>query len=103
MGKIKTHFRQAHQEVKEAGDLQVGETQFNLANLVQEVIDGVQSVLTPPDNVINQTEDVIQHMANSAAQQQLMPQMMAQMLELLEKMTAMQQNLQNQSTATSTV
>ena len=42
---FKTHFRRAHQELKEAGDLKIRDTQFNSANIVQEVIDGVQSVL----------------------------------------------------------
>jgi len=99
---FKTHFRQAHQELKEAGDLQLRDTQFNSANLVQEVIDGVQSVLTPSENTVNdQTNDVIQHMANNAAHQQMMPQMMAQMMELLNKMTVMQENLQHQSVAAS--
>ena len=61
------NFHQSHQELKEAGDLQVRETQFNSANLVQEVIDGVQSALQPRES--EATNEVIQHMANSGAQQ----------------------------------
>ena len=52
---FKTHFLQAHQELKEAGDLQVQDSQFNLANTGQEVIDGVQSVLQPQDQTIEAT------------------------------------------------
>ena len=48
-GNFKTHFRRAHQELKETGDLQVRETTFDSANLVQEVIDGVQLALNPPN------------------------------------------------------
>ena len=52
---FKTQFWQAHQELKEAGDLQVQDSQFNLANTGQEVIDGVQSVLQPQDQTIEAT------------------------------------------------
>ena len=42
---FKNHFRQAHQELQEAGDLKIHDSQFNSANIVREVIDGVQSTL----------------------------------------------------------
>ena len=96
---FKTQFRQAHQELKEAGDLQVRETQFNSANLVQEVIDGVQSALQPQESN-DETSEVLQHMANSAAQQQVVPQLMAQMVDLLQKMTVMQQKMSDQQSST---
>ena len=82
--------------MKEAGDLQIRETQFNSANLVQEVVEGVQSALQQPDE--DQSQDLIQHLAKNAAQQQLMPQMM----ELLKQMSTVQQQIQSQS-ASSTV
>ena len=100
---FKTHFRQAHQELREAGDLQIRESQFNSANIVQEVIDGVQSVLQPTDNTQDTTEDVINQMANNAAQQQMMPQIMNQMVELLQQMSTMQQQLQQQASTSSSI
>ena len=51
---FKTHFQKAHQKLKEAGDLQVRDTQFNSANLVQEVIEGVQRALNQPEPDQNQ-------------------------------------------------
>ena len=39
------HFSQAHWELCESGELEVRETPFNTANIVQEVIEGVQQVL----------------------------------------------------------
>ena len=70
---FKTQFRQAHQELKEAEDLQVRDTQFNSANRVQEVINGVQSALQPQESTEEGTNEVLHHMANSAAQRQVMP------------------------------
>ena len=100
---FKTHFRQAHQELKEAGDLQIRNTQFNSANLVQEVIDGVQSALAPPEASNDPTPDVIDQMANAAAQQQLMPQMMQQMVQLMQQMAVIQQNMNMNSSRTSSL
>ena len=99
---FKTQFRQAHQELKEAGDLQLRDTQFNSANLVQDVIEGVQSALNPPDATSEATNEVIHHMANSAAQQQMMPQLMSQMVELLQQMSTMQKTIQEQQNSGNT-
>ena len=99
---FKTEFHQAHKELKEVGDLQLRETQFNSANLVQEVIDGVQSALQPQDLPPDSTNKSIQPMANSAAQQQVMPQLMSQMVDLLQKMSTMQQKMQNQQSSSTT-
>ena len=92
---FKTHFHQAHQELCESGDLQVRDTHFHLANLVQEVIDGVQSALHPPDT--QDTPQVLQHMANNAAQRQMMPQLMAQMVQMMDQLNTIQQRLQDSS------
>ena len=96
---FKTHFRQTHQELKEAGDLQVRDIQFNSANLVQDVIEAVQSALQQPEP--EQLTEVIHQLVNNAAQQQLMPQMMAQMMQMLQQMSTIQQKLQSNSTSTS--
>ena len=39
------HFSQAHRELRESGELEIRETPFNTANIVQEVIKGVQQVM----------------------------------------------------------
>ena len=100
---FKTHFRQAHQELKEAGYLQVRDTQFNSANLVQDVIKGMKSALQQPE--VEPSPEIIQQLANNASQQQLMPQMMAQMMaqmmQMLQQMSTIQQQLQSNSTSTS--
>ena len=100
---FKNYFRQAHQELKETGDLQVRETQFNSANLVQEVIDGIQSALQPQDSTDGPTTEVLQHMANSAAQQQVMPQRISQMVDFLQKMSVMQQKINDQQSSTTSL
>ncbi len=90
---FKTHFRQAHQELRETGDLQVRDTSFNSANLVQDVIDGVQHALQAADPPDSSTPDVINHLANNAAQQQLMPQLMQQMMLMMEQMNSLQRQM----------
>ena len=54
----KTKFRQTCQELKEAGDLQVRDSQFDFANIAQEVIDGVQLILQPLDATKVSTSEV---------------------------------------------
>ena len=99
---FKTHFRRAHQELKETGDLQVRETTFNSANLVQEVIDGVQLALHPPDATpSDDSPQIIQQFANNATQAQLMPQLMAQMVQMMEQMSTIQQKLSAQQSVSS--
>ena len=99
---FKTQFRQAHQELKESGDLTVRDSQFQSANIVQDVIDGVQAVLQAPDHN-EPPPEVIQHMANNAANTQLMPQLMDQMAQLIQQMNSMQQQLDSQSSPISSV
>ena len=100
---FKTQFHQAQQELKEAGDLTVQETQFHMANIVQEVIDGVQSVLQAPEHLIGNNQDVINQMANSAAQNKMLPQLMTQMTQLMQQMNSIQQQLNTQASTTSTI
>ena len=99
---FKTHFGQAHQELKEAGDLTIRETQFQTANIVQEVIDGVQAVLQTPETSADNNPEVFQHIANNMAQTQLLPQLMTQMSQLIQQMNAMQQQINTQADNTST-
>ena len=42
---FKIFFREAHADLRETGDLEIQNTQFNSANLVQEVIEGVQRAI----------------------------------------------------------
>jgi len=97
---FKTAFRRAHQELKEAGDLELKDTPYASANLVQDVIDGVQTALaqdSPPPPDLSDHTDTISHLANNAAQHQLLPQMMAQMVQMMEQMATIQQQLANQT------
>ncbi len=73
---IRTTLGGGHQELRETSNLQVRETSFNSANLVQEVIDDVQHALQVSEPQVSSTPGVINHLANNAAQQQLMPQLM---------------------------
>ena len=61
-----THFSQAHRELRESGELEIRETPFNSANLVQDVIDGVQQVLQPAMEASYEAEahDNMQHAHN---------------------------------------
>jgi len=63
---FKTHFRQAHQEFCETTDVSIEESELqrNHANLVRQVVEGVQTAMTPADT-INPSSELIQQMANS--------------------------------------
>lgn len=66
---FKNHFRQAHQEFRETTDttLEDSELQCNNANLVQQVVEGLQAAMTPEDTT-DPSLELIQQMANSANQ-----------------------------------
>jgi hypothetical protein len=90
---FKDHFRQAHQEFRETTDITLkdSELQRNNANLVQQVVEGLQHVLTPEEPPETESSAIIQEMANSAtrnteAQQQLVNQLtqMQQAMALLQ-------------------
>jgi hypothetical protein len=65
---FKTHFRQARQEFRETTDISLEESELarNNANLVQQVVDGLQSALTPDETQQNESADLIAQIANSA-------------------------------------
>ena len=66
---FKTHFHQAHQEFRETTDVTIEESelQHNHANLVRQVVEGVQTAMTTADTIYPSSE-LIQQMANSANQ-----------------------------------
>ena len=90
-----THFSAAHREIREYGELSINETPFQTANLVQEVIDGVQQALNPTEEDEIEADNLF-HSANAtvdaSVQQTLLLQQMMQMMQV------MQQQLTNQQT-----
>jgi len=62
---FKAHFRQAHQEFHETTDITIEESelQCNHVNLVRQVVEGVQTAMTPADT-IDPSSELIQQMAN---------------------------------------
>jgi len=90
------HFSQAHRELRESGELEMRDTPFNTANIVQEVIEGVQQVLQPAMEASYEAEaaDILQHAnaATTAPTQQTV--LMEQMLHMMQ---LMQQQLQQSS------
>ena len=87
---FKIHFRRAHQELRETTDitLEESELQRNNANLVQQVVDGMQTIQTVRDE---ESAVILEQMANSTtgatdAQQQLVAQLaqMQQAMALLQ-------------------
>jgi hypothetical protein len=90
---FKTHFRQAHQELRETTDVTLEESELarNNAKLVQQVVDGLQSAFTPDETLHNESADLIAQMANLAtclneSHQQLVMQLaqMQQAMVLLQ-------------------
>ena len=90
------HFSQAHRELRETGELDMRDTIFNTANLVQEVIEGVQQVLHPAMEASYEAEaaDILHH-ANAAPAAST--QQTALMEQIQHMMQLMQQQLQQSS------
>ena len=87
---FKIHFRTAHDELAETGDLTLRQAGYHQANLVDEIVERLQS--TRVEDEEQRREDMLVNaaMANTAATQDpMIPQILAQMQAM---MTAMQAN-----------
>ncbi len=92
---FKAHFRRAHQEFRETTDVTLEESdlQRNNANLVQQVVEGLQQVMQTENN-IDDTTDALLQMANSATRTtelQTQIQQMQQAMDLLRSQVSGQQ------------
>ena len=89
---FKEHFRQARKELKETSGSTIGSSRLNeTANLVQQVVDGVQQVLLPTDTGPDPTAEILQHVVNSAsATTSTQQQLLQQIANLQQTVTQMQ-------------
>ena len=88
---FKTTFRQAQTELRETGDLEVNQTEFHSANLIEEIVNGVQRALEPAtEEAAYAEQQAMQHMANATTQQQVLPDLMNQMMTMMKQMQDMQ-------------
>ena len=86
---FQTHFTTEYQAVRDSGELTNQESTFNTANIIQEVVDGVQQALNPTPDDISEALELMQQ-ANAATSQ------VTQQTELLQKMMEMMQIMQCQ-------
>jgi hypothetical protein len=97
---FKTHFRRAHQEFRETTDvtLEESELQRNNANLVKQVVDGIQLAMPPASEPIQEkSSDLLIQMANSATRSsETQQQLMAQLQQMQQAMTLLQAQVSNQ-------
>ena len=89
---FQTHFTTEYQALRETGELTNKDSTFNTANLIQEVVDGVQQALNPTPDDLAETEEIL-HQANIATETS------HTQTELLQKMLEMMQQLQCQIAA----
>jgi len=96
---FKTHFRQAHQEFCETTDVTVEESELqrNHANLVRQVVEGVQTAMTPAVTIAPSSE-LIQQMANSANQtSETQQHLLAQIAQMQHAMQQLQMQASQQT------
>ena len=93
---FQTYFSQAHCELWESDKLEIRDTPFNTANIVQEVIEGVQQVLQPAMEASYEAEAAnnLQYVAPAEYTQQTV--LMEQMLQMMQ---LMQQQMQQSSSS----
>ena len=92
---FQTHFTNEYQALRETGELTDQESTFNTANIIQEVVDGVQQALQPTADDIDETSELI-HEANLAtAQTTQQTELMQQMLQMIQSMQNIQCQLVN--------
>jgi len=99
---FKTHFRQAHQEFRETTDVTVEESELQRshANLVRQVVEGVQTAMTPavtPADTSDPSSELIQQMANSANQtSETQQHLLAQLAQMQHAMQQLQMQASQQ-------
>jgi hypothetical protein len=96
---FKDHFRQAHQEFRETTDvtLEDSELERNNANLVQQVVDGLQNVLAPENQPDDESTALLSQMANSASQtSEAQQQLLTQLTQMQQAMALLQTQVNNQ-------
>jgi hypothetical protein len=97
---FKTHFRQAHQEFRETTDLSLEDSQLerNNANLVQQVVDGLQSALAPGEEHEAESAALREQMANSATRtSESQEQLATQLTQLQQSMALLQSQVHHQA------
>ena len=97
---LKDHFRQARRELKETSGSTIGSSELNeTANLVQQVVEGVQQALLPTDGAPDPTSDILQQVVNSAsATTSTQQQLLQQIANLQQSVTQMQFQLHKTAT-----
>ena len=94
------HFNNAHRELRESGDLTINDTTFHTANLIQEVVEGVQQALAPTAEDEEEVEDIMHHanaVTDASTQQTLLMQQMLQMMQQMQTQFAATKNQDNSS------
>ena len=106
---FKVHFRTAHNLMKVTTDETLRDSKFHQANLVQQVVDGVQHLLLQNDDdqappvmpVLSQVPSApIMHLANAVqGSADVLPALLNQMMQMQNMMFEMQKQLKNTSGA----
>ncbi len=93
------HFTTAHRELHESGELTVTDTSFHMANLVQEVANGIQQALWPTEADEHEAEEFL-HQANAAVDANM--QQTVSLQQMLQMMQAIQQQMNLRPTSSDT-
>lgn len=106
---FKTHFSQAHKELKKLGALTLEDTiPYQQANVIQQIVytaveeavrEHTAAIKAPETPPAETPPDIQHHQANAASQQQdtIIPLMMQQMKQMQEMMQAMQTSMLTQN------
>ena len=90
---FKSHFRTAHQELKDFSDKTVVDSGFQSAHIVSQVVEGLANLLNPTED---DTENTSFQMANATSQYtQILPQLVQKMQQNQTLMDQMQTQLNN--------
>ena len=96
---FKEHFRRAHQEFRETTDvtLEASDLHRNNANLVQQVVDGMQQAMAN-DTTHDESKEIIQQMTNSATRaSETQQELQTQLQQMQQAMGLLQAQVTNQS------
>ena len=95
---FKTHFRRAHQEFRETTDttLEESELQRNNANLVQQVVNGMQQAMAAETTTDDNSAMIVQMTASATQASEANQQLTGQLQQMQQSMNLLQAQVANQ-------
>lgn len=87
---FKTHFRQASDDLRSVTDRPIAHSEFNQANLIQDIVQNIRDVITPTTVEETHPSTLSDYFANAIQERNMNAQSIAALLDVTKKMQQVQ-------------